>query len=496
MKILVIDDQEWRKKFYKKLETVLAYNMRVYFIEEERVHSINDIFLREFDLILLDVVLDGDWRLRCCDAARVIREANKIIPIALMTGNWSATNYSEIQEITSNYDTESVPLPFTDLLSETEYSNLTNDQIDKRDSKGVTRNNLPYLARTLNIIYHTRHKQKSLNKKNDEPLTLLHLSDMQLGGEHEQSSLLDPASIAQKVKSNHGVPDFICISGDIAENGYKSEFDKASEWISDLCRELGWEPPFDRLFLTPGNHDVLSSTFGMCKYEYKRGEREARGKLTHQEQGIIPINGISKLSINHFNQFAFNLTNRIDWLRGDNSYWVDSRFISCGVNFIGLNTLATNSFSSPFKGLPNDHTYKELRTLLGESKLEENILNIAIFHHPDLKDDPCFQAFSEVKPAPALLLAGHEHKSKFEQIRDQQQLMTVAPTSSLKAELRWADANRGFSVIRFERNNGVVKKLKQISYIRVNQRWTEDGLQHEFEYKPCSKSVWREVYSD
>ena len=495
MNILVIDDQAWRRKYYSKLES-LIFNYKVTFIDETEVHSIDNNYLRGIDLILLDVHLHGEWKLKSCDAARIIRYVNKAIPIVLITGNWAATNNTEIEVLSTHYDTEAAPLPFTDLLSMEEFNNLSGEQADKRDPKGISEQNISYLGRTLMNIYGKRKKQKYLDKDSGEPIFILHLSDMQLGGQHEKSSLLDPASIANQVKNQHGIPDFICITGDIAENGYASEFSDAREWIIDLCESFKWEFPYDRLLLCPGNHDVLSSTFGTCKYEYKRGDTNKPGKLSHLDDVELKIPNISNLSLNNFNRFAFKLTNNIDWLTNEECYWLDSRYLACGINFIGINTLGQNSFNSPFKGLPNGPDYKALRKELVNTSIGDNILNIALFHHPELVDDMCFKAFSEVNPAPSLLLAGHEHKSKFVNLREQQQLLCIAPTSSLQAKLRWPDANRGFSIIELNRVDGAIKALKEYSYIRVNNRWINTGDNPHFDYMPGTGNIWREVYKD
>ncbi|MEQ3531827.1 metallophosphoesterase [Pseudoalteromonas sp. XMcav11-Q] len=495
MNVLVIDDQIWRRRFYSKLEKQ-TFEFRIDFLDEEGVHSLNREALNSVDLVLLDLILDGEWNVNSEGVARIIRSINKELPIVLITGNWSALNNGQIQSITDNYDTEAVPLPFTDLLSLEEFEALSGHQIDKRDAKGISENNISYLGRTLVNIYNKRNGQKYLGKNKDESIFILHLSDMQLGGEHEKSSLLDPATIAHKVKNQHGAPDFIAVTGDIAETGLVSEFEQAMQWFSDLCECLEWSPPYERILLTPGNHDIYSSAFGTCKYQYVRGAHNESGSLQHIEDTQLSVPNLSSYSLFNFNKFAFQLTGQSYWLDGGESYWKDSRFVSLGANFMGLNTVCNVDFNSPFKGFPSANDYREIRKALNGTETKSNILNIALFHHPELKDDMCFKTFCEVEPSPDVLLAGHEHQPRFDHLRDLEQLLFIAPTSSLRAELRWPDVTRGFSVIELQRKEGVVYGIKEYSYCRIKNRWVDFSKKPEFRFCPDKKNKWREIFDD
>lgn len=47
-------------------------------------------------------------------------------------------------------------------------------------------------------------------------------------------------------------PDFICISGDIANSGNKDEYKKAKEIITNLCNACGVDKK--HVIMVPGNH--------------------------------------------------------------------------------------------------------------------------------------------------------------------------------------------------------------------------------------------------
>ena len=89
-------------------------------------------------------------------------------------------------------------------------------------------------------------------------ITLLHLSDLQFGRHHR----FGPEELLKRLRDDlavlrgeHGLcPDFVAVTGDLAEWGKKTEFDDAFAFLDGLCRilELGRE----RVAVVPGNHDV------------------------------------------------------------------------------------------------------------------------------------------------------------------------------------------------------------------------------------------------
>jgi len=495
MKILIIDDQKWREEYYKNLNTASGFDFDLVFLNEETTQNIQDFKTDKFDLILLDVVLTGEWNIESSFVARQIRENNKDIPIVLITGNWSATNYYDIENISINYDTHPLPLPFTDLLTLEQFDNLQDDQVDKRDCSGIKNSNISYFARKLVTISENRSKQVYLGKDKDDSLFILHLSDMQMGGSQVVGSPLEAPTIAQHIENLHEKPDFIVITGDIAENGLPQEFDLAYEWIEELCTEIGWKHPFDRVLLVPGNHDVFAPAFGICKTVYQRSNKAEKIEAGFFFEAEVDNNSLaSNFALKNFRDFAYKLTKNSYWMDSQNSDWMDNRFLSSGVSFFGLNSVVNNAFDIPFEGLPSTAHYKKYRENYRTANIPSETLIIALAHHPKISDDPCYNSFSHATPSPDVLLVGHEHRHKFDLIRPLNQLKFIAPTSSLNAELRWSDVNRGFSVIELERKDRKVTNLKYHSYTRDSDRWRPSDNYH---YKRNAKSnKWEEVYPD
>jgi CheY-like chemotaxis protein len=494
MKVLIIDDQEWRKPYYKNLSEITGFDVELVFLDESSANTIEKFLNDDFDAILLDVVLDGEWQISSSHIARRIREIDKGISIILVTGNWTATNYSQIEDISRQFDTHLVPLPFTDLLTKKQFNSLTEDKIDKRDCKGIKDTNIAYFARTLQAIISARSNQIYLSKDKNDSLYILHLSDMQMGGNQEKGSLLEPSTIAQYVKGLYGCPDFITITGDIAEQGLPEEFDLAYKWIKEICDEFDWQHPFDRVMLIPGNHDVYAPAFGICKTEYRcssEKEGEKSGFVTNDNVNDNDNMLASDYSLKNFRDFAYKLTKNSYWIDNPDSDWVDDQFVESGLCFFGLNTVVNNCYNAPFSGLPaTDHYQKYRASFRAANKCPETLI-IALAHHPSIAEDTCYNTFSQTKPSPSILLAGHLHKPDFEELRSLNQLMFTAPTSSLKAELRWADVNRGFSVIELKRSNRKVIGLKQYSHLRVNGKWILDP--DHYDYKRTKDQKWKVV---
>ena len=94
----------------------------------------------------------------------------------------------------------------------------------------------------------------------DDSLIFVHLSDIHFrcwsGSEYDVDNdlrnelLLD----AESVSKDHGQPQGILVTGDIAFSGTSEEYDIAKEWLAELCIKLG--RTLENVWCVPGNHDV------------------------------------------------------------------------------------------------------------------------------------------------------------------------------------------------------------------------------------------------
>jgi 3',5'-cyclic AMP phosphodiesterase CpdA len=74
-----------------------------------------------------------------------------------------------------------------------------------------------------------------------------------------------------------GTPDLVCFTGDIADWGQETEYDRATEFLHALMERLGL--PMECLSLVPGNHDiqrkVAESTWKRLRRDLPQADRQA-----------------------------------------------------------------------------------------------------------------------------------------------------------------------------------------------------------------------------
>ncbi|MFL5351748.1 metallophosphoesterase [Archangium sp.] len=90
-----------------------------------------------------------------------------------------------------------------------------------------------------------------------DPIRILHLSDLHIGAGDDPLSLLQP--LMADLQDRHeglGVErlDYLVISGDITNRASPQEFEKAREFVSGLIKEFGLTA--ERCIIVPGNHDL------------------------------------------------------------------------------------------------------------------------------------------------------------------------------------------------------------------------------------------------
>src|ERR1700722_18663537 len=91
--------------------------------------------------------------------------------------------------------------------------------------------------------------------------TLLHLSDLHFGRQVLDRNLLP--SLKESIKDIG--PDFLVVSGDIANNPRRASMREASKFISELATYCNIRP--GRVLTVPGNHDYkIAGNFGLGRF--------------------------------------------------------------------------------------------------------------------------------------------------------------------------------------------------------------------------------------
>ena len=124
-----------------------------------------------------------------------------------------------------------------------------------------------------------------------QALVFLHLSDIHFS--RRSSTTYDPdldlrrelVADAVRMKEKVKVCSGILVSGDVAFSGKADEYNKARDWLREICRQLGCSE--EAVWVIPGNHDVdreafRKSTFIQDKHQKLRIGDAAKGELEHE----------------------------------------------------------------------------------------------------------------------------------------------------------------------------------------------------------------------
>ena len=203
--------------------------------------------------------------------------------------------------------------------------------------------------------------------------------------------------------------DFIIITGDIVQSGKREEFQVAEVFISKLLEITGL--PKQRLYLTPGNHDVNRSAIkpSHLRRWYPFESQDEINELLSDPESL----DIYMRKFEEFNNFAQKVTGRR--LYDETTYhMVESLGLTkedqpFKVNIVGLN-------SSIFAGYDGDDDRKLALGLFQVDRAlnqldEEALFSIGFFHHPfscfHAEDNICKNRLTNKLD---VILTGHLHQ--------------------------------------------------------------------------------------
>jgi 3',5'-cyclic AMP phosphodiesterase CpdA/regulator of replication initiation timing len=223
-------------------------------------------------------------------------------------------------------------------------------------------------------------------------LSILHISDVHWGYHAPEKQILvtDPlinAVLEHPSKNDAKSPDICIFSGDLTQSSTDNQFADAEFWLTRLLSN--W--PDCRLFLVPGNHEVLRPT---SEFNQSRARKLLRASSNNQDAYNDWRNDIGSLLLQkpffdwHKNAKASTLNIVSDWTKS--IFGCKNTFNLRGLttHIIGLNT-ATLSCDESDKGnlvadvdilyeLLKEETPEKERTLINFDKE----LVIVVGHHP------------------------------------------------------------------------------------------------------------------
>lgn len=425
-----------------------------------------------FSAVILDIVLNNrEWTggapVRASD---MLSKLNNNIPVALLSSHWYS---EEVKNLVAEWPTKNCRMFI-------HWDDLENkDRVKEGSLTRVLFELAKHIETYCNIDY-------SLQLTADDPIRILHLSDLQFGGFDKWKLKLDAGHCANTIRRLWpSGPTFIVITGDIAERGLPEEYEAAHKWVSELVAQFSWILPTSRLFIVPGNHDICLPFAAGSHLTLQETEESilARTKTPSAKKDFYVAFDVDPIKYNDLTDFAFrpylDFTGRLaprlllsvsaDEERRKASRqslaWLEARFRHLGVVFFGLNTTQpVNPRKLPSRAIPlptvEDIT-AEIRKVLDDGNPP---LVIGMTHHYPLHgkaewavDEPehFTQLFTDV-PRIALWLHGHWHlrETTDHSISGGGRLVVnSAPTLSVREEHRPPDTARGFSMIELTRLN-------------------------------------------
>jgi len=240
-------------------------------------------------------------------------------------------------------------------------------------------------------------------------LSDIHIQDVNSWPKNRQDMLLRTLT-SFKDKVQHC---FIVVTGDIAYNGTKNQYNIAGGMLGCLaghvCENLGIEE-FINTLIVPGNHDI----------DYTKLTRSLDDISTH-------ITKDSERDIQKFlEKDADGMNDFFDFSTAKRSRWDDKIFrkkvVTFGDTGIAVNMLNTAFFSS----IQEDKGYHYFppkyfeQLFLGEDENRKNKQNIVLtmmHHHPEwLNEKIKLQFEKELTEASSVVFLGHEHESSMKTI--------------------------------------------------------------------------------
>lgn len=489
-KILVIDDfYEERSKVYDRLRQACLdpgkyatpASFEIDLVYANASWQVDELLRQNsFSAVVLDVVLSG-WKDSAGEPVRASDMLAKIdnnLPVALLSSEWLS---KEVKAIVSEWPTKNCRMfiHWDDIL------------IDERVQKGSVSRIIHTLAGFIGAY---KNIDFSLVLESNDPIRILHISDLQFGGFGEWKQKLDASHCATTIRKlwNEG-PTFIAITGDIAERGLPEEFDAARAWIAEMASQFGWRLPSGRILLVPGNHDICIPLAASSTLMLRESDESKEAKRKNPKErrvlaiDFVPEKGMAydllDYALRPYNDFCENVAPRpllpfpVDEERKksvrNSLAWVDARYRNEGVVFFGLNTarpiLPHTVPGRDVAKVTVEAIVQELQKIVAE--MEVKPLIIGLTHHYPLRGpqewavdqpDHFAQLFSDV-PNVALWLHGHWHMRETTDITTpggKRLVINSAPSLTVREEKRPPDTARGFSMIELKRQKGTVTKCE------------------------------------
>ncbi len=444
--LLVIDDElespvhagaTARRQYYDRLKEHFEI---VFLPDPGDLHA--ELSRRVVHGILLDFVLEG-WK---TDAASILAQLPRDIPVGLISGHWGP-NFERLRATLAAYK-EQVAQLFT-------WEDLENEE---RRSLVVT-----WMKFSISSARNIATTKIGPN----DAVRILQLSDIQFEAEPPPRFKVETELLAQRLHDACGAsPDFMALTGDIAQHGLPSEYRNAEQWLRSLSKELDADWSGDRFLVVPGNHDICWALGRSARIRTDTDTLSATGDGLYSE--------LRGFALEPFRAFTQSLCGTNVW--GDKSHhWVEGRYRHLGLVFCGLNTCEDLKIDSEPTRRILDATVADLfKTIRVVSKDAGDPLLVGLMHHPlfsppseegVVNPDDFLGPLASFSKA-YVNLCGHVHTDicNLTSRNSAKVLEIVAPTPTRLEKDRPPDSTRGFNLIEFARQDARVIGLQVTTY--------------------------------
>jgi len=256
----------------------------------------------------------------------------------------------------------------------------------------------------------------------DQPIRILHLSDLHMTSISKPEEMLGPlCSDLKDRRSGLGVRklDYLVISGDISDRGQQVEFEVARKLISGIISEFGLDA--EKCIVVPGNHDI---NWDVSVYDWitkRRVRRDVIGTDACKEEGggyLVRTDRYNERLKSFSDDFHHTLVQRPYPLEPENQ-GLEFYFPYDSLQFICLNSCFEIDEHFPERASINKSAVAEgLRRAdiaARNEGIQDRTFRLAVFHHPvtgndKIKDDAFLSQLQ--RAGVKIILHGHVHEDR------------------------------------------------------------------------------------
>lgn len=256
-------------------------------------------------------------------------------------------------------------------------------------------------------------------------INILHLSDIQYGRHHVDRNMKrrplysenEYVSQLPKILADLDTfpdevrPNYIVVTGDIAEWSLKSEYELAEQFLGGIARHLGIGRRY--VAMVPGNHDVNRDLCQAARLQARAYEREDSFAPPYAEKFALYADFFERF----YRDVQWPLHMEPYEFRSDRLF-VNFFFPEQEIVFVGLNSCFDESEQEPHYGNITLGQLQEATSRVNTYDPNRRMLRIALMHHNFLRDsgydNENLKDADELRPVFVkegyhLILHGHQH---------------------------------------------------------------------------------------